>query len=576
MYQALYRKWRPKTFDEVIGQQHITETLKSQVKNDRLSHAYLFIGTRGTGKTTCARILARAVNCEHPENGNPCGKCAACRGILEGSVMDVVELDAASNNSVDNVRALREEAVFSPTTVKKRVYIIDEVHMLSLAAFNALLKILEEPPEHLMFILATTELQKVPATILSRCQRHSFRRLESETISNYLLEIAGRENLALDKDAADLIARLSDGGVRDSLSLLDQCSAHERIDVEAVYSTVGLAGKRRISELLDAVLRHNSEKALQIFASLWMEGKDPASVLRELSTLLRDVMLLCVAPKAGLNLISGGFEERTLQYFAKRMTTEQVVAATETIQKTLSTLRDVSNPRTAAELCLVSLCCDSAGDSIASLRSRISKLEEQLERGVPMAPPSRQAYPETEAYEPLGPEADPQYEDLDPYPEAPLPDPPEEYDSYPEEGTMNMPSPEAPGESPSQPVPAETAPASEPPSSSASPVGNSRELWNRIRAAVMPVLPLDVQMLLQDEERVTGSLDGNAVLVETQNDFQAKRFQRQDVLQAFQAAGRDVLGHDVRVQVRERQTESRKTRSLDDLRQFKEVHFISE
>ena len=185
MYQALYRKWRPKTFDEVIGQQHITETLKSQVKNDRLSHAYLFIGTRGTGKTTCARILARAVNCEHPENGNPCGKCAACRGILEGSVMDVVELDAASNNGVDNVRALRDEAVFSPTTVKKRVYIIDEVHMLSMAAFNALLKILEEPPEHLMFILATTELQKVPATILSRCQRHSFRRLETETISNY-------------------------------------------------------------------------------------------------------------------------------------------------------------------------------------------------------------------------------------------------------------------------------------------------------------------------------------------------------------------------------------------------------
>ena len=576
MYQALYRKWRPKTFDEVIGQQHITETLKSQVKNDRLSHAYLFIGTRGTGKTTCARILARAVNCEHPENGNPCGKCAACRGILEGSVMDVVELDAASNNGVDNVRALREEAVFSPTTVKKRVYIIDEVHMLSLQAFNALLKILEEPPEHLMFILATTELQKVPATILSRCQRHSFRRLEAETISNYLLEIAGRENLTLDKDAADLIARLSDGGVRDSLSLLDQCSVHEKIDVEAVYSTLGLAGKRRISELLDAVLRHNSEKALQLFASLWMEGKDPASVLRELSTLLRDVMLLRVAPKAGLNLISGGFEERTLLYFVKRMTTEQVVAAMETIQKTLSTLRDVSNPRTAAELCLVSLCCDSAGDSITSLRSRISKLEEQMERGVPMAPSTRQAYPETEAPEPLGPEADPQYEDLDPFPEAPLPDPPEEYDSFPEEGIMNMPSAEAPGESPSLPVSAETAPAPEPSSSYAPLDGNSRELWNRIRSEVMPALPLDVQMLLQDEERVTGSLDGNVILVETQNDFQAKRFQRQDVLQAFQAAGRDVLGRDVRFQVRERQTESRKVRSLDDLRQFKEVHFISE
>ena len=179
MYQALYRKWRPQTFDQVVGQKHITETLKNQVMTGRLSHAYIFIGTRGTGKTTCARILARAVNCEHPVNGSPCGVCPACRGIADGSILDVVELDAASNNGVDNVRALRDEAVFSPAAVKKRVYIIDEVHMLSTPAFNALLKILEEPPEHLMFILATTELQKVPATILSRCQRHSFKRLDS-------------------------------------------------------------------------------------------------------------------------------------------------------------------------------------------------------------------------------------------------------------------------------------------------------------------------------------------------------------------------------------------------------------
>ena len=576
MYQALYRKWRPKTFDEVIGQQHITETLKSQVKNDRLSHAYLFIGTRGTGKTTCARILARAVNCEHPENGNPCGKCAACRGILEGSVMDVVELDAASNNGVDNVRALREEAVFSPTSVKKRVYIIDEVHMLSLQAFNALLKILEEPPEHLMFILATTELQKVPATILSRCQRHSFRRLESETISKYLLEIAGREKLALDKEAADLIARLSDGGVRDSLSLLDQCSAHEKIDVEAVYSTVGLAGNRRISELLDAVLRHSSEKALQLFASLWMEGKDPASVLRELSTLLRDVILLRVAPKAGLNLISGGFEERTLLYFVKRMTTEQIVAALETIQKSLSTLRDISNPRTAAELCLVSLCCDSAGDSIASLRSRLSKLEEQVERGVSAAPSPRRSYPERDEPEMPVPEQDPQYTEKDPFPETPLPEPPEEFENDPEEERRKDPQPAKSCESAPQSGPEDTAQHSESAPACPAPAGNGQELWNRVRDAVMPALPLDVQLLLQDEERVTGSLEGSAILVETQNDFQAKRFQRQDVLLAFQAAGREVLGHDVRVQVRERQAESRKVRSLDDLRQFKEVHFISE
>ena len=224
IYQALYRKYRPRTFDEVCGQEHITETLKAQVASGRLSHAYLFVGTRGTGKTTCAKILAKAVNCLHPVDGNPCGECAACRGIDEGSVLDVVEIDAASNNGVENVRALREEAVFSPASVKKRVYIIDEVHMLSTAAFNALLKILEEPPEHLMFILATTELRKVPGTILSRCQRYSFRRLDADVIAKRLNYIAAREGFDLTPEGAALLARLADGGMRDAISLLDQCS----------------------------------------------------------------------------------------------------------------------------------------------------------------------------------------------------------------------------------------------------------------------------------------------------------------------------------------------------------------
>ena len=214
MYQALYRKWRPKTFDEVVGQKHITETLKNQISTGRTSHAYLFIGTRGTGKTTCAKILAKALNCEHPVDGNPCGKCPACLGIEDGSIMDVVEIDAASNNGVDNVRQLREEAVFSPVSVKKRVYIIDEVHMLSTAAFNALLKILEEPPEHLVFILATTELNKVPATILSRCQRHSFKRLDAQLIADHLEHVAQCENLRLERSAAELIAGLAEGGMR--------------------------------------------------------------------------------------------------------------------------------------------------------------------------------------------------------------------------------------------------------------------------------------------------------------------------------------------------------------------------
>ena len=332
MYQALYRKWRPQTFDQVVGQKHITETLKNQVMTGRLSHAYIFIGTRGTGKTTCARILARAVNCEHPVNGSPCGVCPACRGIADGSILDVVELDAASNNGVDNVRALRDEAVFSPAAVKKRVYIIDEVHMLSTPAFNALLKILEEPPEHLMFILATTELQKVPATILSRCQRHSFKRLDSSVIAEYLEYIASQEHMKLTHEAAEIIARLADGGVRDALTLLDQCSASENIDVEAVYSAMGLAGNLRIAALLDNIIGGDTAAALKSFDALWMDGKDPATLLGELNGLMRDVLMTQVAPKGGANLLSGGYSSAQLKQFAQNMTREELLCAMDTVQ----------------------------------------------------------------------------------------------------------------------------------------------------------------------------------------------------------------------------------------------------
>ena len=222
MYQALYRKWRPKVFSEVVGQEHITDTLRRQVAEGHTAHAYLFTGTRGTGKTTCARILAKAVNCLSPVDGEPCGRCEACRAVDAGTTLDITELDAASNNGVDQVRALREEAVYTPAVLKKRVYIIDEVHMLSTPAFNALLKILEEPPEHLMFILATTELHKVPATILSRCQRFSFKRITPQDIAARLLYVAGQEQIDLTADGAELLSRLADGALRDGLSLLDQ------------------------------------------------------------------------------------------------------------------------------------------------------------------------------------------------------------------------------------------------------------------------------------------------------------------------------------------------------------------
>jgi len=225
MYQALYRKYRPQTFDDVVGQMAVTQTLKTQLQSGRLSHAYLFTGSRGTGKTSSAKILAKAVNCENPQDGNPCNRCKSCLAIDAGSCMDVLEIDAASNNGVDNVRDLRDDAIYSPSQVKMRVYIIDEVHMLSISAFNALLKIIEEPPEHLLFILATTELHKVPATILSRCQRFSFRRISQEDIAARLQYVAYQENLELDDTASRVLARLADGGMRDGLSLLDQCAS---------------------------------------------------------------------------------------------------------------------------------------------------------------------------------------------------------------------------------------------------------------------------------------------------------------------------------------------------------------
>ena len=289
--------------------------------------------------------------------------------------------------------------------------------MLSMQAFNALLKILEEPPEHLMFILATTELQKVPATILSRCQRHSFKRIDTPVITEYLEYIAGQEGFTLEHDAAELIARLAEGGVRDALSLLDQCSASEKIDLEAVYSAMGLAGNRRVAELLDHILRHNTEAALKAFSGMWMDGKDPVSLLTELSNLLRDVLMLHVAPKGALELISGAFDTGTLREFAGRMTTEELLCAMNTLQRTLSTVKDAKNTRNAAELCLVSLCDSTLGESVAELRARVSRLERQMEEGVPVRQEERGYIPEEyydELPEPPRRDEEPEFEEPGP------------------------------------------------------------------------------------------------------------------------------------------------------------------
>ena len=318
MYQALYRKWRPKVFSDVIGQEHITETLKKQVAEGRTSHAYLFTGTRGTGKTTCAKILAKAVNCEHPVNGDPCCQCPSCLGLESGSFLDVLELDAASNNGVDQVRALRDEAIYAPANVKKRVYIVDEVHMLSTAAFNALLKILEEPPAHLMFILATTELHKVPATILSRCQRYSFKRILPKDIAQRLTYVAGQEHIDLTADGAELLSRLADGALRDGLSFLDQCAAAGgTVDSRAVLEVLGLAGNLQTAQLMRHILDRNAQAALLLLNELYAGGKDVGAVLGELSTLTRDLLLRKTAPEGGAALLSGGFDSATLDKLGK-------------------------------------------------------------------------------------------------------------------------------------------------------------------------------------------------------------------------------------------------------------------
>lgn len=474
MYQALYRKWRPKTFSDVVGQEHVTETLQRQVAEGRLSHAYLFTGTRGTGKTTCAKILAKAVNCEHPENGNPCNKCQSCLGIESGGFLDVMELDAASNNGVDHVRALRDEAIYSPAQVKKRVYIIDEVHMLSIAAFNALLKILEEPPEHLMFILATTELHKVPATILSRCQRFAFRRILPREIVGRLNYIAEKEGIDLRPDGAELLAHIADGALRDALSLLDQCAAAGgTIDSAAVLDALGLAGNLQTAQLMDCVLRRDTKAALLLLHRLYGSGKDVGTVLGELSALARDLLISKTAPKGGAALLTGGYDSQTMDGLLRQADSARLIAICTTLQRTAADMNVSVNRRTDAELCLLKLCDETLSGDLAALGARIARLEEQIAAGVQFAakhPASAPASaPTPAAVQTVTPTpekaAEAPTESAKPAEEAPLPwdEPPlpDDYDAPPPYGEPVAPAPKAAAPKiAAAPAPAQEAPTS--------------------------------------------------------------------------------------------------------------------
>ena len=452
MYQALYRKWRPRTFDDVVGQAHITDTLKRQVETGRLSHAYLFTGTRGTGKTTCAKILSRAVNCEHPVNGNPCNQCPSCLGIENGSILDVLELDAASNNGVDQVRALRDEAVYTPAAVRKRVYIVDEVHMLSTAAFNALLKILEEPPAHLMFILATTELHKVPATIKSRCQQFSFKRILPGDIAARLAYVARQEGLELRGEGAELLARLADGGMRDALSLLDQCAIPDGpIGAQEVLDALGLAGNLETARLMEQIGAGDTAAALETLARLYGAGKEVGSLLGELSALVRDLLVRKTAPKGGAALLTGGYDENTMRKLSNLFQTPCLAQMLGVLQTTIADLSRSGNRRTDAELCLIRLCDPALDESLAGLNARLARVEELVAGGIPTAcavpPVAQKRVQEKPPVQQKQPVDTPPWEEERP----PLPEEPGEpvgYDMEPAPAVMEPPVREAPTPAP--------------------------------------------------------------------------------------------------------------------------------
>jgi DNA polymerase-3 subunit gamma/tau len=387
VYQALYRKWRPNVFEDVVGQPHITTTLKNEIVKGSVAHAYLFTGSRGTGKTTCAKILAKAVNCLAPHDGNPCNECENCRGIEQGAIMDVVEIDAASNNGVDNIRDLREEAVFSPVVAKYRVYIIDEAHMLTGGAFNALLKTLEEPPAYVIFILATTEVHKIPATILSRCQRFDFRRISIEGIASRLDFVAVQEHIKLTRGASELIARLADGAMRDALSLLDRCAGVSggTVDEESVTSAAGLSGREYIFEMSGAVRDGDFAAAIKTLDRLYDQSKDVERLCEELINHFRNIMLLKSSKDTAGILNCAPDETEKLKSEAAGFSPEAVLHILDTLRHTLEALRRSASRRVEMEMCLLRLCSPELDSSNAALLRRVASLEENIRSGVALA-----------------------------------------------------------------------------------------------------------------------------------------------------------------------------------------------
>lgn len=382
MYRVLYRKWRPQTFADVIGQEHITSTLAHEVEIGKVSHAYLFTGSRGTGKTTCAKILAKAANCLNPVDGNPCNECSVCKGLDDGSILDVIEIDAASNNGVDNIRELRDEANYTPVHTKYRVYIIDEVHMLSIGAFNALLKTLEEPPPHVKFILATTEVHKLPATILSRCQRFDFHRITPENIKSRLMYVAENENISIDDDAALLIARIADGAMRDALSILDRCSGiSDHVTAEVVSNAAGLAGKDYLFDLVENIGMNNPSEVLSLISKLHNDSCDMERLCTELINHYRNIMIIKTVRNPHQLIVCTDIDLELYKKQADKTTLSKVLYCIGVLEECAAMLKTSSSKRTQMEMSAVKLCIPDISTDNTALLSRIEKLENSIREG---------------------------------------------------------------------------------------------------------------------------------------------------------------------------------------------------
>ena len=395
-YQVLYRKYRPKSFDDVYGQDHVTQTLRNELRLNRVHHAYLFTGSRGTGKTTCAKILSKAVNCLDIRDGDPCGECANCRGIDSGDCMDVAEIDAASNNGVDEIRDLREKVKYPPSVTKYRVYIIDEVHMLSRDAWNALLKTLEEPPAHVVFILATTEVNKIPETILSRCQRFDFHRISPADISERLHEIAAKESVSLTDEAALLIAVIADGAMRDAISLLDRCiGISTNVDADVVRSAAGLAAQGHLFEIVNCTINKNVTRALEIVDSLYKDSKDMGSLCEELQSHFRSLMLIKTVSKPRELVVMSDREFDAAVAEADYLSLPDILFAMDVLGRARAAMRESVSPRTELEMALVKLCAPELDKTDEALFARVTALEKALRllqsNGVPVAQPSAHA-----------------------------------------------------------------------------------------------------------------------------------------------------------------------------------------